>query len=235
MFLVLATYTRQYFAVFFIYFLHQYFLILKKINFLKLFGICVLSSIPVFFYTYKFPELLTGQVISINALNYFLLGNSSIMSITLYPILLINILYKKIAYKKFIIPVFFSFILVSVLSINFNPVNWQGGAINYMISKNFFENNIYFYFSSFLTFSIFAYLCLENKENIIILVILLFMFFSYQVYQRYYDPMFFIIFFTIIKTDLTKLFFFNRNASLLLFLYFISYYLLSISDLIYKI
>jgi hypothetical protein len=235
LFLVLATYTRQYFAVFFVYFLFRYYQVLTKINFLKLFGICVLSSLPVLFYTYKFPELLTGQVISINALNYFLLGNSSIMSITLYPIFLINVLYKNINYKKFLVPSLLSFFIVLVLSMNFNPINWQGGAINFMISKNFFGNHFYFYFSSFFTFSIFIYLCFECRENIVILLILLFMFFSYQVYQRYYDPMFFIIFFTFIKTDLTKIFYINKNSSLLLLLYYISYYLLSISDLVYKI
>ena len=92
-----------------------------------------------------------------------------------------------------------------------------------------------FYFSSFFTISIFIYLFSENKENIIIILTLLFMFFSYQVYQRYYDPMFFMIFFTIFKTDLTKVFYINKNASLLLLLYFIFYYLFAISDFIYQI
>ena len=61
------------------------------------------------------------------------------------------------------------------------------------------------------------------------------MFFSMQVYQRYYEPMLFIIFFTLIKTNLTNIFLKKFSASLYLLLYFISYYILTVSDFIYKI
>ena len=52
----------------------------NKKNYLNYLGIkillfCVLSSLPVLYYTYLFPELLTGQHISLKAINYFLLGN----------------------------------------------------------------------------------------------------------------------------------------------------------------
>ena len=97
-FLVLAVYTRQYFAVFFLYFLKKYYEVLDLKNFIKLFGICVLSSIPVFLYTYKFPALITEQFISIYAINYFLLGNSAIMFTTILPIIVINFLYQLIFY-----------------------------------------------------------------------------------------------------------------------------------------
>ncbi len=235
LFLVLATYTRQYFAVFFIHFLFQYYNYLPLRNFIKLFLICVLSSIPVFIYTYLFPELLTGQLITIKAINYFILGNSSIISLTLYPIILINLFYKNISLRKLITPCILSIIIIFLLQLNFNPYNWQGGGINYIISQKLFENNLYFFFSSFFTIVFFIYLFNENKRNTIILLTILFMFFSMQVYQRYYDPMFFILFFTLIKTDLIKIFFKNINACLLLLFYFFIYYFLSISDLIYRI
>lgn len=234
-FLVLATYTRQYFAVFFIYFLHRYYQIIYFKSFVKLFGICVVSSIPVFLYVYKFPQLLTGQHISIYALNYFLLGNSSIIFSTLFPIITINILYKKISYKKILLPSLVTFFLIYFLTLNFNPTSWQGGGVNFTFSQKLFHNNIYFYFTSFFTISIFIYLFLENKSNSIMLITLLFMFFSYQVYQRYYDPMFFIIFFLIIKTNLTKIFFEKKISCLLLLLYFIFFYFGTISKLIYRL
>ena len=235
LFLVLATYTRQYFAVFFIYFLKKYYENISFRNFIKLFGICTLSSIPVFFYVYKFPALLTEQFISFNALNYFLLGNSAIMFTTIFPIIMINFLYKKILYKNVLIPCLVSFCLVYFLSINFNGVGWQGGGVNYFFSQKIFHNNIYFYFSSFFTISLFIYLSIENKSNSIILITLLFMFFSYQVYQRYYDPMFFIIFFLLIKTNLTEIFFKKKIACYLLLVYFILFYLGTVSKLLYKL
>ena len=215
--------------------MYRYYQIIYFRNFIKLFGICVLSSIPVFLYVYKFPQLLTGQHISIYALNYFLLGNSSIIFSSLFPIILINFLYKKFPYKKILIPVLVSFFLVYLLSLNFNGANWQGGGVNYFFSQKLFHNNIYFYFTSFFTISVFIYLILENKSNSIMLITLLFMFFSYQVYQRYYDPMFFIIFFLIIKTNLTKIFFEKKIPCYLLLLYFILFYFGTVSKLIYRL
>lgn len=234
LFLVLTTYTRQYFAVFFIYFLKEYYKVLLFKNFIKLFGICVLSSIPAFFYVYRFPELLTGQLISIYALKYFPLGNTSMMFLTILPIVLINFLYNKISYQSILVPSLISFCLIWILSLNFNGDNWQGGGVNYMISQKLFHNNIYFYFSSFVTISVFIYLILENKFNSTIIITLVFMFFSYQVYQRYYDPMFFIIFFLIIKTKLTQIFYKKKFASISLFLYFVFLYVFTISKIIYK-
>lgn len=235
LFLVLATYTRQYFAVFFIYFLKEYYKVLLFKNFIKLFGICILSSIPVFFYVYRFPELLTGQLISIYALNYFLLGNPAMMFLTILPIVLINFLYKKISYQSILVPSLISFCIIWILSLNFNGDNWQGGGVNYLLSQKLFYNNIYFYFSSFFTISVFIYLILENKSNSTIIITLVFMFFSYQVYQRYYDPMFFIVFFLLIKTKLTEIFFTKKMPSYLLLVYFILLYLFTISKLIYKL
>ena len=234
-FLVLATYTRQYFAVFFIYFLFRYFLIFDFKEFIKIFLLCVLSSLPVFYYTYLFPELLTGQHISLNAINYFLLGNLSIMSITIFPIIMINIIYGKIQLKKTILPILVSFLTILILSLNFEPVSWQGGGVNFMISQKLFNNHIYFYFTSFITLCSFVYIFIEKKENFIILIILTFMFFSMQVYQRYYEPMFLIIFFTLIKTNLINIFLKRLSASLYLLLYFVGYYVITISDFVYKI
>ena len=234
-FLVLATYTRQYFAVFFIYFLSKYFFHFSIQNFIKLFLLCIISSIPVFYYVYLFPELLTGQHISLNAINFFLLGNSSIISLTLLPIILLNLIFKKIILKNLIKPFVIGLLIVVILSLNFNPIDWKGGGVNYLISKKVFQNNLFFYFTSVITITFFIYMTLENKENTLLLLIILFMFFSLQVYQRYYEPMFFIIFFTLVKTNLTRLFLENFKASFILFSYFVLYYFASITDLVYKI
>jgi hypothetical protein len=157
------------------------------------------------------------------------------MFTTILPIIMINFLYKKILYKKILIPCLVSFCLVYFLSINFNGIGWQGGGINYFFSQKIFHNNIYFYFASFFTISAFIYLSIENKSNSIILITLLFMFFSYQVYQRYYDPMFFIVFFLLVKTNLTKIFLKKKIACYLLLAYFILFYLGTVSKLLYKL
>ena len=235
-FLVLAVYSRQYFAVFFAYFLYRYFLKLHLRSFINLFILCIISSIPVLLYTYYFPELLSEQHISLDAYSYFLLGNSSIMSIYIYPIILINLFYKKLFLNIKILKYFLlSILIVFLLSLNFDPIEWQGGGVNFLISQKLFNNNIYFYFSSVVTFTFFFYLFSEDKRNIILILLLLFMFFSYQVYQRYYEPMFFIILFTLFKTSLLDIFLKKLNPSILIFSYFFIYYLFAVSDIIYKL
>ena len=157
------------------------------------------------------------------------------MSITIFPIIMINIIYRNIELKKIILPILVSLITILILSLNFEPESWQGGGINFMISNKIFNNYIYFYFTSFITLTSFIYISMEKKENFLMLVILTFMFFSMQVYQRYYEPMFFIIFFTLIKTNLIDIFLKKLSASLYLLLYFAGYYILTMSDFIYKI
>tara|TARA_S200000501_G_C20300028_1_gene515391 strand:- start:89 stop:535 length:447 start_codon:yes stop_codon:yes gene_type:complete len=148
---------------------------------------------------------------------------------------MINIIYRNIELKKIILPILVSLITILILSLNFEPESWLGGGINFMISNKIFNNNIYFYFTSFITLTSFIYIFMEKKENFLMLVILTFMFFSMQVYQRYYEPMFFIIFFTLIKTNLTNIFLKKFSASMYLLLYFVGYYILTVSDFIYKI
>ena len=234
-FLALATYTRQYFAVFFIYFLYRYYRIINLKSFINLFIICTITSLPVLAYTYIHPALITGQHMSINSINYFLLGNSSMISLYLLPIIIINLIFGKIELKKDIfIYLIISSIFVFLISLNFDPINWQGGGVNMMISKILFNNNIYFLFTSIFTYTFFIYLFLEKKINIILILILIFMFFSFQAYQRYYEPMFFLIFFTLFETNLKNVFTQKSSASLMLLSYCIVYYLVAISDFVYN-
>ena len=236
-FLALATYCRQYFAVFFIYFLFIYFQNLNKRSFINLFIICTATSLPVLYYTYLFPSLFTEQHVSLNSIKYFLLGNSSMMSVYLIPFFFINIIYKKIKWdKNILISILSSFVIVFILTLLFKPVPfWQGGGVIHKLSNELFGNNLLFFISSFFTFLIFIYLILENKINSILVIILLFMFFSFQTYQRYYEPMLFLILFSLIQTKMVNIFYEKNIACIILFLYFMVFYFGSIADIIYKI
>jgi len=236
-FLALATYCRQYFAVFFIFFLIQYFKSLTYRNFIFLFFICVCTSVPVLYYTYLFPALITEQHISLNSLRFFLLGNSSMMSIYFLPIFLINIIFKKIRYdQNFIISVFLSFLLTLFLIFLFRPdPSWLGGGVVYQLSLKLLNNYFLFFLSSFFSFFMIIYLSLENKNNFIILFIALLVFFSFQVYQRYYEPMIYLIIFSLIQSKLNNIFLERVSACIILFLYYLVYYIGAVTDLIYKI
>jgi hypothetical protein len=236
-FLVLATYCRQYFAVFFLYFLFIYYQHLNlKVFFLILFG-CFLSSIPVLYYTYLFPALATEQFISFKAIPYFLLGNASIMSIYLLPIFLYYLFLKpqEILSKDIFLNLIMPIILVLLLSLYFNPNNWIGGGVIYTLSKNLFHNNYLFLLSSIFTYFVFLLIIQENKFNFLIIFITLFVFFSFQVYQRYYEPMFTVILFLLINTKFVNEFIKNIKPSIYLYIFTIIYYLGSVSDAVHKL
>ena len=236
-FLAFATYCRQYFAVFFIYFLIIYYQNLNVKSFINLFIVCIFTSLPVIYYVYLFPGLITQQHISLHSLKYFVLGNSSMMSVYLFPLFFINVLFKKITFdKKLFVSIFYSALIVIFFSSFFDPEPlWLGGGVMHALSKAFFNNNYLFLFTSFFTFFIFINLIFESKQNLILVTILLFVFFSFQAYQRYYEPMLFLILFTLIKTDMKNIFFKEVKACYLLFFYYFIYYLGSVKDIIYKI
>lgn len=237
-FLCLATYSRPYFSFFFIFFFYKYFKFIGLKNLILLLFFCFILAIPAFYFVYLYPYLLTGQLITYKNINYFLLGNSSILLVYLFPIFLLSILKKKnfITCKVFY-SVLISLLLFFSLILTFEPDKdkWSSGGIFLMFSKIIFKNNIFFLFTSFISFVFLIYFILEKKKNFLIIIICLFMFPSFQVYQRYYEPMFFLILFSLIKSKKINLFFNKTSFSLILYIYFFIYYLGSSQDWIYKI
>ena len=224
-FLALATYCRQYFCVFFIFFLFEYFKIIKLIEFIKILFTCFLTSIPVLYYTYLFPELLTSQHMSIKHLPFFLLGNSSMMFVYIFPLLIINFYLREINFNKnnLILLIFSTFFVFTVYLFFENREGWLGGGVVYLFSRKIFNNNFVFLLSSILTYFFFMLVVLENKKNIILTIILIFVFFSFQVYQRYYEPMVFLILFTLYKSKLISNIFDKIKYLLFLYIYYLFY------------
>ena len=87
----------------------------------------------------------------------------------------------------------------------------------------------------FLALHVLFIYSLKKKENIILILILLTMFFSFQVYQIYYEPMFFLIYFSLFKTNTTKIFFEKSFPVFILFIYFVIIYVVAVSDIFYKL
>jgi hypothetical protein len=224
-FLMLACYTRQYYCVFFFYFFYYY---LKKINNYNLFIILFFTfflSIPGFLYVYYYPELFTKLSVSTKFSNS-LLGNSSMLSIYFIPILLINFfLNKKIfALKEVLFVSIFSFLITLILSLNFDDYNWLGGGIIFFISNNILKNNFLFYCSSALSIAVLLFIAKENIPNLILVMILLFTFSGNAVYQRYFEPLFYIIYFLLVNSKTSLIFKKNINSIYLLFVFYLIYY-----------
>lgn len=226
-FLSLAVYTRQYYALIFLYCLILYF---QNFEIKKFFIICFfifLLTIPGFVLIYYDPILISTTFDS--NISNTLLVSSSILSFYLLPFYFLEILNKDI--KKFLnknvfIILSFSFVLVMSL-VNFFDYNYKtGGGFFLKLSYLAFDNNYLFLISSILGMTFLLLLVRENKINFILLTIMLIGFPAYMIFQKYYEPMFIFILLLFLKTNITQNFF-NLKRNIILYYCYIFLYLLS--------
>ena len=130
-FLALAVYTRQYYALIYIYCMYIYFKKFSLFNFFKLSFIVFIFAIPGFFLIYFDPTLLS--VTFDTKLYNTVLVSSSILSFYLIPIFFIIFFFNKkehqINKKEEYLFIFISIIIVFILSIFLTIITNLGEAI----------------------------------------------------------------------------------------------------------
>ena len=235
-FIVCATYIRQYYAVFGIFFFYKFFLKfnLKLIFYYIFFGFLLTS--PIFFQLFN-PNLnYAFNFFSKNLFNNFVLL-STIFVIYLIPFYLnfnrikLFILFYK---KKFLL--IFSILILGCLQIYFFDYHISyvdgkkmGGGIVYKI---FFKENFpfLFYISFFFSLMLIVHFCQSNiVNNLIVLTFLFFMFPLGYVFQKYLDPLSMIIIFSLFQSEILNEFIKRiKNNIYLLFSYFALLYLSSL-------
>jgi len=229
-FMSLATYSRQYYAIFFLFYLYFYFYKCKLSYFLFISFYIFILSVPGWILIYYNPTFLLGigsvPILSL-ALYNTLLVSASIITVYLLP-LIFTILFidKSFFYKNFFflcVMSLLSVVIVLIFSIFFDYNFRLGGGVFLKASRYFFSNNLLFYFSSVIGFISIFYLSYENKNNLVIFLILLFGFSAVSVLQKYYEPMFFIILYLLINTNLNK-YLFNSKFIFISYIYYIFYY-----------
>ena len=214
LFLILASYIRQYYAIFFIIF---FCLMMKKLKFNQLITIIIfntLISLPALIYLYFY------------LLKNFFNTDSSYITDYLKPNIIFNILVflsmcffyflpflintlnkdKVIALidtkKKNIFFLFLSFIFL-LLFYDLPIVNF-GGGIFYKISKFFYVQ--IFYLFSFMGGLLLFVIINVNIKNLSIYLLIIFCYPVIFIYQKYYDPLIYFLFFSLIDAD-----FINEN------------------------
>jgi hypothetical protein len=236
-FLALAVYTRQYYALIYIYCMYIYFKKFSLFNFFKLSFIVFILSIPGFFLIYFDPTLLS--VTFDTKLYNTVLVSSSILSFYLIPIFFITFFFNKkehqINKKEEYLFIFISIIIVFILSIFFDYNYKLGGGYFIKLSYLLINNNILFLISSVIGLTLLFHLARENNDNILLIFLLIFGFSAYMIFQKYYEPMFFFIFFLMIKSNTSKIFLKNVKNIYFLYLYFGIYLTTAIINDIYQI
>lgn len=239
-FLALAVYTRQYYAYFYLYLMIFYFFKFKFKNFFLISLLVFVLSLPGFILIYFEPKILKSTF-DYNLSNTILIS-SSIISFYLTPIYFIFYYSKKNIFNIFNIKKISNFtnlliipFFVIFLSFFFDYNQKIGGGIFLKFSYLFLNNNLIFLVSSLLGLILINDLIKQNKSNIFIILIFLIGFSAYMIFQKYFEPLFFMLVFLMLKGEIIKKFMVNVKNIYILYIYFFIYFLAALNNHIFQI
>ena len=213
-FLILCCYIRYYYCLFALYYLFFFFKKLQKHNLLLIILISFIFSSPAFFYfgyiflNYDFADTVTNY----SQINFYSNG-LIILSILLFYLLPFCFFQKALflEYAKnckksvsvLFILIFSSYLIFQFLLtdlINFSP---RGGGIFMKIANlSNVDTLLFLSITSFLALIILDFFFQEKRlQNYSLLLILIFSFPVFTIYQKYFDPLFFLLFFGLVKSN----------------------------------
>ena len=228
-FLFLASYTRQYYVIFFpIFFLKMFIKFKFDIFFISVIT-CFVLAIPGAIFLYYNLGLFNNLNSSSTNFTSSIIVVLTIISFYLIPFFLNEVLQKKffnkdmIKNKKFII----SFIIIGVsiffASFNFVYVGGIGGGFFIKLNNLIFDDYYKYIILSVILSLLVAYYSRKNLIDIFITIILLISFSSGAfIFQKYFEPMYLIVFTLLYdKKMITNIL---NNKINVLYLYFLFYW-----------
>ena len=207
LFLSFSTYCVQSYAVFFLFYIINFYHISSKKKFFTIILICVLFSLPGFYFIFNIPKVgLAGLEFTEN-FSYTIITNFSIIFFFLL-FFLINknnyLIIKKNLLELNIYEIFLIFFLFSILFLNYKGITAAGGGFFYKLSLFFFKSKILYFCSSFLGLLIF-YLFFKTEKKIFYIILLLnFTSIAYYTSQKYFEPILIVIILVFYKSFLVK-------------------------------
>ena len=239
LFLSIASYFSPNFSVFSVYFFY-YFLNTKNIK--KIITAILLNcllALPAIFYIFILDvnfinlgltpgssENLLKSSIEFNFSNKILCITSIIFFYSL-PIILREEVLIQITKKKILLClVFFTIYLICIIFFNYE-IYFTGGGIFLHLSNYLFDNNLFFYLTSFFSFY-FLFVKNFNLNNLILIFLLIISNPQLTIYHKYYDPLVLILIFTLFNFEIKKQFFKSIN----IFKIYLIYSILLISKVV---
>jgi hypothetical protein len=247
LFLAISAYFYLAFSVFGFFFIIKFILKLTTIERkIKIILFNILLAVPaiIFFYKKNF-YFFNAEGINVNLSQKYNISNKILIitSIIFYfciPIIILN--YKMIINKIFnknyyaLKTIFLVTLITLFITFNYPITNDFGGGFFFKISHLLFKNNYLFYFFSAVSLISILILFNKNKFNYLILFILLFFYnLQFTIYNKYYEPLIFIISLLILELNLEKDFFNKKKYLTILFIFFISHYMMSIGKIFLEI
>ena len=242
LFLIFCCYIRYYYCLFALYYLFFFLKKFPKKDFLFIILISFIFSCPALFYfsyiflNYDFATTVTNY----SQINFY--SNSLIiLSILLFYLLPFCFFQKSLFLehvkknKKTVSVLFillfsayliFQFLLTDL--VNFSP---RGGGIFMKIANlSNIDALLFLSIMSFFTLIFLDFFFQEKRfQNYSLLVILIFSFPVFTIYQKYFDPLFFLLFFGLVKSNkIENIFLKNRVFLFTIASYFSIFYLFSL-------
>ena len=228
-FMSLAVYTRQLYALIFLFFVFVFFKKLKLQAFFKSSMLILFFALPGIYLVLNWPKTMA---LSFDLKIYnSILVNTSIISLYLIPFYFFYLWSeKRIHYNAAI----FSIISVLVLSYFFDYNYKLGGGAFVKLSVLLLNNLYLFYLTSIAGIYIFFILCKDNFDNFVLTSLIIFGFSASILPQKYFEPMMLILFFTLYRSDIFVNILKDRRKIIYSFVYFTIYLLSAIVNDIYN-
>ena len=226
-FMSLASYTRQYYVIFFPYLILNILLHNKFKNLLFLSTILITLSIPGIYYLINNPKLFYGLKMEVTDFKSSILVVFSIVSFYLIPFFLIDLRknlsnLKNIFSGKVLYLFIISCLILFYLCLNFKYESSIGGGIFYKTSL-LIGNNLIFFLSSYIGLILIIYFTKFRIDNVLLIILIVFSFSSgIYIFQKYFEPLiYFILLFILIDKKYIILI---KNFNFLIS-YFIAYWI----------
>ncbi len=238
-FLIICCYIRYYYCLFFLYYLFFFYQKINRKYFFILLLISIILSIPALFYLYY---IFSNADFATTVTNYsqinFYSNSLVILSILLFYLIPFCFLQRNLFIKyinenkKLILIIFLIFFIFNLIGhffyndlINFSS---NGGGVFMKLSSLYDINKLSFLsFASFLSLVILDYFFKEKRvQNYCLLIILILSFPIYTIYQKYFDPLFFLFFFGLIRSSEIKNIFLKSKIFLPFTFVYFSFFLL---------
>ena len=231
----LAVYTRQLYALIFLFLVFIFFRKLEFKTFFKTSLLILLFALPGIYLVINWPKTLI-QPFDLKIYNSILI-NTSIISLYLIPFYFLDFWFNQKKFLKRNInfkAALFSILTVSILSIYFDYNYKLGGGAFIKLSLLLLDNLYLFYLTSIAGIYLLFLSCQSSLNNFVITSLIIFGISAIILPQKYFEPMVIILFFTVYKLKIFENILKNKKKIIYSLLYFIVYLLSAIVNDIYN-
>ena len=239
-FLILCCYLRYYYFLFSIFYLYQFFFKITLRQFFLLILFCFSLSIPALGYfnyiiiNYDFLSLISKKS-SINIhINFLII--STIVFFYIFPFILIQ--YKEffnfVRTNKIFILIISLFLILfyffdGITNSQINEYNYGGGVFIKLAKLINLNIKIVIYVVSFFSLTCLQFFFQKNLIlNYSIFIILLLSLPLIVIFQKYFDPLLFLVFFGLIKSEILDQIFYKKLTNVfVIYSYFASFFIIS--------